>query len=182
MLPPGHLAAGYITAKIVTSSLHYNLTSHQVNVLTLLGTIIAFIPDLDFFIAFAKTRSFRIENDKVIHRKFWSHAPLLWLAAGLLVFFLAQSPFYKALGLLIWLCSWIHFICDTEWGIMWLWPFSKKFYPFSERFYAQKYKEDAPKRAGFFTYWFDVIWNEYTKRHGYIEIILIIAAAIIAAH
>jgi len=184
MLPPGHLAAGYITARIVTSSLHYDLTVHQVNVLTLLGMFFAFAPDLDFFVAFAKTKSFRIENDKVIHRKFWSHAPILWLVAGLLIFFLAQSPFYKTLGLLIWLCSWTHFICDSEWGIMWLWPFKKRLYPFSEKYYERKYAQESPEKngSGFFRYWFKIIWNEYTKRKGYIEIILIIAAIIIAAH
>jgi hypothetical protein len=182
MLPPGHIAAGYLTSKVVISSLHYSLTSHQVKVLALLGTFIAFAPDLDFFYAFAKSKSFTIENDVVIHRKFLSHVPLVWLLAGLAVFFLAASPFYKALGLLIWLCSWSHFILDSEWGIMWLWPFKKRFYPFSEEYYQEKYAFDNnPKEKTFFKYWWALVKSYYMSKSGILEIITILIALTLVA-
>jgi hypothetical protein len=179
MLPPGHLAVGFLTAKLVTSSLHYDLTAYEKNVLVFLGTLIAFIPDLDFFLAFFKTKSFRIENDKVVHRKFVSHAPLAWAFVGIMIFLLSPFQFWKAFGLLVWLCSWSHFIFDSEWGIMWLWPFSSKFYPFSKAFYAKKYLEKNRESSSFIKYWFYAVKNYYSKLSGVFEIIIILIALIV---
>ncbi|MDB4940194.1 MAG: hypothetical protein JWO40_619 [Candidatus Doudnabacteria bacterium] len=185
MLPPGHIAAGYVVSKAVLSYLNYSLTSEQTTTLTLLGIFIAFVPDLDFFYAFFKTKSLRIDNQKVSHRTFITHAPILWLIAGLLTFFFAASPFYKALGLLIWLCSWTHFILDSEWGVMWAWPFNKKLYPLSDSYYQRKYagdkKDQSVNVAGFWKYWWSVAKREYFTRNGYLEIILIVIALILIA-
>lgn len=182
MLPPGHIAAGYITAKFVISSLHYNLTAHEVNNLILWGTFFAFAPDLDFFYAFAKSKSLRIENDKVIHRKFFSHAPVLWLMAGLAIFFLAATPYHKAFGLLLWICSWTHFILDSQWGIMWFWPISTKFYPFSDEHYKRIYGTETPiAEKGFWKYWWTLTKSVYLNKAGLIEIVLILIAIILVA-
>ncbi|GAC1412635.1 MAG: hypothetical protein NVSMB66_2190 [Candidatus Doudnabacteria bacterium] len=180
MLPPGHIAAGFITAKVVISSLNYNLSTEQVKQLSLWGTFFAFAPDLDFFYAFYKSKSLRIENDKVIHRKFVTHAPLLWLIAGLGIFFLSNAPYYKVFGLLVWFCSWSHFILDSESGIMWLWPFSKRFYPFSEKYYQRKYATETRSTAkGFWNYWWRLAKDVYLNKSGFIEIILILIALIL---
>ncbi len=181
MLPPGHIAGGYITAKFVLSSLNYNLPVDDLRLLSLIGMFFSFAPDLDFFAAFVKTKSFKIENDKVSHRKFFTHAPLVWFVAAMLIFFIATDPFFKALVLMVWVGSWTHFILDSEWGVMWLWPFSKKFYPFSESYYQRKYLEESTiKEGGFWRYWLSVAKREYRKIGGFLEIILIILALALA--
>ncbi len=181
MLPPGHIAGGYITAKLVIRSLNYNFTPHQIRELALLGTLFAFMPDLDFFYAFFKIKRAVIDNSKANHRKYFTHAPLTWLVIGLAVFFTSQSEFIKTLGLLLWLCPWSHFILDSEWGVMWFWPFSKRFYPFSEAYYHAKYAAYQNITInGFWKYWYAFAKREYSKRSGYIEIILIIIALVLA--
>ncbi len=183
MLPPGHLSAGYLTSRIVVGSLHYSFTEYQRNMLVLIGTAIGALPDFDFFIAFAKTGKFEIDNSKANHRKFASHAPLLWLAAGMVIFFASTSGFYKALGLLVWLCSWSHFILDSANGIMWLWPFSTKLYPFSEQYYEEKYAAEKPsENKTFFKYWTDFVIKEYRKSGAILELILFLTALFTALH
>lgn len=183
MLPPGHLSAGYLTSRIVIGSLHYSFTEYQYNMLILIGTVLGALPDLDFFIAFAKTGSFTIDNSKANHRKFATHAPLLWFAAGLIIFFSAQSDFYKTIGLLVWICSWVHFALDSAYGIMWLWPFSTRLYPFSEAYYAGKYAEvPAPDHKPFLTYWKDFLISEYRKSQALLELILFLIALYTALH
>ncbi len=179
MLPPGHIAAGYLTAKVLTSSLQYNLTASQINELSLIGAIVGFLPDLDFFFAFAKLKAFRIDNQVVNHRKLFPHAPILWLIAGLIIFFLTSSDFGKALGLVVWLSSWSHFILDSEWGIMWLWPATKRFFPFSEAYYSRKYQFKQKEEKSFLKYWFNLVVKEYSSFRGSIEIFIVLIALIV---
>ncbi len=182
MLPPGHIAGGYIVSEIVLHNLNYSFSYHEANLLLLVGIFFSFAPDLDFFAAFAKTKSLKIDNNVAPHRKFFSHAPLLWLVIGLLTFLINSDPFYKTVGIMIWAGTWTHFILDSEWGIMWLWPFSKKYFPFSEAYYQRKYTQgqDVDKNLGFWKYWLEVARVEYFKRHGFLEIILIVIALTIA--
>ena len=179
MLPPGHIAAGYLTAKVLTSSLQYNLTASQINELSLIGAIIGFIPDLDFFFAFAKIKAFRIDNGAVNHRKLFPHAPILWLITGLIIFFATSSDFGKALGLVVWLSSWSHFILDSEWGIMWLWPATKRFFPFSQAYYSRKYQFKHKEEKSFWKYWFNLAVKEYSSISGLIEMVIILIALMV---
>ncbi len=176
MLPPGHIAAGYLTAKVLIGSLHYDLTAGQINDLTIIAALLAFIPDLDFFAAFAKIGKFRMETGKTNHRHYPSHAPIVWLILGLIIFVFSASAFGKTLGLLVWLAPWSHFILDSQWGIMWLWPFSKKLYPFSESFYKRLYAQERPKSDNFWKYWLRIAAEEYKSASGIIEIVIIIIA------
>lgn len=176
MLPPGHIAAGYLTSKFILGSLHYTFTPTEIRQLIGWGMLFSIIPDLDMFLAFAKLGKFRIENDKVNHRKLVSHAPILWLSAGVIIFFAASSPYYKALGILLWLCSWSHFILDSEWGIMWLWPASKKLYPFSAAYYQRKYAAPRRQSESSLKYWSYLVIDYLKQPSGWLEILLILIA------
>lgn len=174
MLPPGHVAAGYLTAFVLTRGLYQNLDPSQINQLLTLGAFFGFVPDLDMFWAFLKARGFTFERQAVNHRTFLSHAPVLWLTAGLLWFWLADSQAAEAAGLLLWLASWSHFLLDTvEYGIMWLWPFSKAVVALRDRelnFEAQ--------RPGFFGYWLGFLrWYVTTRLTFWLEL-LVVASAI----
>ncbi len=129
MLPPGHIAAGYLVAQEFISVTKPQLDPFHIKALLFAGMFLGFAPDLDFFYAFWKVKSFTIQNDEINHRHFLSHAPVVWLVAGFLIYFLSTSVFFKSLGLLVWLGSWSHFALDSmQYGIMWFWPFSNKTY------------------------------------------------------
>ncbi len=180
MLPPGHIAAGFITADAIIKLVPYKFSIRETHYLLALGTMLAFVPDLDFFYVFSRVGDFKIDNSKENHRTLFTHAPVVWLVLGLIVFAFAKSPFYKVVGLEIWLCTWSHFIVDSEWGIMWLWPFSKKFFPFSHEFYVKKYQQPRVSlNKSFWVYWWDVLKDHYSKKQALIEIFIIIVAIII---
>ncbi len=128
MLPLGHIAAGYLVSHTLLATTHPPLTLSDQQYLIWWGVFFGFAPDLDTFFIFKRTKRF-IGSDEIDHRKFYSHAPVIWLIAGLAVFLIAVlvgSLFFKYLGILIWLCSWTHFVLDSiQQGIMWLWPWRK---------------------------------------------------------
>ena len=176
MLPPGHIAAGFLTAKVLLEVTHPALSQAQQNQLLLWGMLFGFAPDLDFFYAFFKTKSLLIVGEKdVTHRKFWSHAPILWLIAGLLIYFLSGSEYWKLVGLLVWLGSWSHFALDSiEYGIMWLWPLDKKVYAFKNR----EVRLVIPEKNVFKHSWqFLKIYS--TTVTFYLELIIILSAIFI---
>ena len=71
----------------------------------------SFAPDLDSFVSFAREKSFIVKNPKKNnHRHFISHAPVLWMLAGMRIYFFSRSPYFKIFGLLVWLGSWSHFL------------------------------------------------------------------------
>ena len=130
MLPTGHVAAGYLTAVLAVKVVKPEVSPAEIQLLYLWGMWFGFMPDLDEFWFFLKNKSLLV-NPKVEshHRSYLSHVPIFWLLAGLIWFGVASDPFWKTVGLLLWLGSWSHFLLDSiEYGIMWLWPFSKNFY------------------------------------------------------
>jgi membrane-bound metal-dependent hydrolase YbcI (DUF457 family) len=132
----------------------------------------SFAPDLDSFIVFAKKKSFTFSNSaKDNHRRFVSHAPALWMIAGLAIYFLSGSEYFKILGLLLWLCSWSHFILDSiEDGIMWLWPFDKEKWALKNR--GTEWKIDD---KSFFGYWLNYLRFYLTRWTFYAEIAVLIS-------
>ncbi|HUO75412.1 MAG TPA: metal-dependent hydrolase [Candidatus Paceibacterota bacterium] len=134
MLPPGHVAGGYLLTQALLSGFRPPFTHSQQQTLLWLGTFFAFAPDLDYFVLFAKTHSMT-PHDLGPHRAFWSHRPFVWLVLAALVVLIAPSPFMLWVALLVWLGSWSHFVLDTiqEPGIMWLWPFSRKLFTLRKR-------------------------------------------------
>ncbi len=128
MLPPGHIAAGYLTAEALLHLTHPALSSAQTTNLLYWGAFFGFSPDFDEFVFFAQTKGLLVNPPaETNHREYYSHAPILWLIAGLLIYFLAASTYVKYIGLLLWLGSWSHFLLDSiGFGVMWLWPFSRR--------------------------------------------------------
>jgi len=178
MLPPGHIAAGYLTAKALLHFTHSSLPTVQQNQLLLWGMLFGFIPDIDTFIAFAREKAWFVKNQDNNHRKFITHAPVIWLAMGLIVVAVAPNVYWKDVGLLLWLGSWSHFILDSiQYGIMWLWPFSNRIYAFKDR-ETQYIKVDTLKNS-FFGFWFGFVKSYSKSLTFYLEILIIISAVII---
>ena len=175
MLPPGHIAAGFLTAKAFLHFAHPELTSQQQNNLLWWGMFFGFAPDLDYFLAFAREKAFKISDfEKNSHRRFLTHAPVLWLIAGLLIYFSAQSAFYKMFGLLVWLGSWSHFLLDSlEYGVMWLWPLSGKYYG------LRKVPHVKINEPNFFKFWWKFILLYFKSVSIYLEILIIIVAIVV---
>ncbi|HEV8601000.1 MAG TPA: metal-dependent hydrolase [Patescibacteria group bacterium] len=122
MLPPGHIAGGFLAAKIAS---HF-IPELDHSKYLLLSSFFGFFPDLDFFFAFFKAKKF-ISREDINHRQFVTHAPLLYL-----VVFTALYSFPN-LRLFAWtfiLGTWSHFLLDSisSVGIAWLYPFTSKLY------------------------------------------------------
>jgi hypothetical protein len=177
MLPPGHIAAGYLVAKSLITFTHPALSSTQVNSLLLWGMFFGFSPDLDMFWVFFKRRRFIDKGEN--HRKLLPHAPVLWLIVGVGIFFIGrylQSEYLSYFGLILWLGAWSHFVLDSiHHGVMWLWPFrTDQFRVFHNLL------PDTPV-ASPFVYWWRVV-KLYAIHMGpsfYSEIAIIIAALIV---
>ena len=176
MMPPGHIAAGFVTAYSFVKIFKPALEPSQINLLIFWGTFFGFAPDLDMFWAFAKERAFIVKDlQQTDHRKFFTHAPLPWLCAGLLIYFLSASEFAKCLGLLLWLGSWSHFVLDSiEYGIMWVWPFSSRMFAFKGVGKWQKIEETR-----FFRYWWKQVLLYVRSVSFYLEVMIVIFALII---
>lgn len=175
MLPPGHVAAGYLTAYSFVKIVKPALEPYQINQLIFWGTFFGFAPDLDMFWAFAKNKAFILKDlNQTDHRKFFTHAPALWLTTGLLIYFLSLSELIKCLGLLLWLGSWSHFVLDSvECGIMWLWPFSSRMFAFKDVGKRQNIGETK-----FFQYWWKTVLLYVRSVSFYLEVVLILIALI----
>ena len=176
MLPPGHIAAGYLTAEALLKLTHPNITLAQSSALLWWGVLFGFLPDLDTFYVFFQQRAFRIKSSyENNHRKFFTHAPILWLIPGLLIYFLSKDVYHQCIGLVLWLASWSHFLLDSiEDGVMWLWPFSSK--QFALRYPSQIIVEENK----FFNYWWKfTIQYATTRLSFYFEVLIIISAIII---
>jgi len=177
MLPPGHIAAGFITAKALLHFSHQNFTPHERQALLLWGMLFGFIPDIDTFIGFIREKTLFAVSQKNNHRKFVTHAPIIWLAMGLIVILVAPNVYWKYVGLLLWLGSWSHFILDTvQYGIMWLWPFSKRIYAVMDR---EKDYIHNPEEKTFFSYWWGFVKSYSKTLSFFLELIIIISAIII---
>ncbi len=132
MLPPGHFAGGYLAALGLLTWSGIQIPDEQKPVILLVGSLIGFAPDLDMFRAFRNSKNFIVTPGEN-HRAFSTHAPFLWLIAGIVLAIFAPNPFWKMTGLLVWVAAWSHFFLDSiQYGIMWFWPFSKRLYSFRD--------------------------------------------------
>jgi hypothetical protein len=180
MLPPGHIAAGFLTAKAYIDIVHPNVTAHQSTALLWLGAFFGFAPDIDMFYAFSQVGALKIDNSKSEHRRFITHRPVVWLVAGLLIAIVGAArhdSFVISIGMLLWLCSWSHFILDSVAnGIEWLWPFSNKLYGFDDIQIHPKLKRDT-----FMDYWVGFVRAHFAESQivGSFEIALLITAILV---
>jgi hypothetical protein len=178
MLPPGHIAGGYLTAYALVKLTGSQLTAHQQNFILAMGAFWGFAPDLDMFIGFFRHRHLTVLPNGLNHRYLPTHAPLNWLIAGLAVIVLIPDTFGRYLGLTIWLGSWSHFLLDSfGYGIMWLWPLSKKVYSFKS--VGIDYHNTEPN---FFKYWIKFLLHYTYRLPFYLELIVIVSAVIVYFH
>jgi len=178
MLPTGHVAAGFLTAYAVIKIAKPDLDPGQINQLLLVGTFFGFAPDLDEFWFFLKNRNWLVAPVKVIkyHRHFWSHAPVVWLLAGMLVIVIAQNIWWQLVGLILWLAAWSHFVLDSiEYGIMWLWPASGKLYALK----GAGRKPFITEEKNFFKHSFLFLKFYTTRVSFYLEVLIIILFLIV---
>lgn len=182
MLPPGHVAAGYLVAKALLVLAHPALTEAQQQYLLLWGMFFGFAPDLDMFFSFFKMKKF-VVSEGVNHRKFFSHAPILWFCGSLVIFVggvLGHSLFLQYLGIVAWLGSWSHFFFDAiQYGVMWLWPWNKE--PLA--IFDKEIESDIPPQD-FLPFWVkQVKWYMTRLAITFItEVVLIILALAVYMH
>ncbi len=176
MLPPGHIAAGFLITKGLLVLTKPALSAIEQQRLLWWGMFFGFAPDLDTFAVFIKVKRF-IGSDDISHRKFWSHAPILWLIGGLAIFFFGlarHNLFIEYFGLVAWLGSWSHFALDTvQHGVIWFWPWRKE--PLA--LFDQGVKSHIPPQD-FWPYWFQSV-KFYATRFTLsfcIELVAVIAA------
>ncbi|MBI2645072.1 metal-dependent hydrolase [Candidatus Uhrbacteria bacterium] len=158
MLPPGHIAGGYLVVYSLVKIFQPQFSPTEINQLLWYGMFFAFVPDLDMFVSFFRQRSCIIQKEHN-HRKFYSHTPIVWLIVGCMVMIFAQSLFVVYIGLLIWLASWSHFVFDSlNYGIMWLFPFSRRLFSIRDAGVELEIKE-----RGFFSFWMAFMRNYATR-------------------
>lgn len=173
MLPPGHVAAGFMTAAAAVKIFHPHLSPEQINQLYWWGMFWGFAPDLDVFYAFFKIKAFKINPE---HREYATHRPLVWLVAGLLLYFLSSSSFWRLNSVLMVAGSFSHFILDSiEYGIPWLWPFSSKLYALIR----PGQKPAKIEADNFFSYWWSFVKTYITCPTFYCELIIIFVSALV---
>jgi membrane-bound metal-dependent hydrolase YbcI (DUF457 family) len=144
-------------------------------ILMALGVFFGFAPDLDFFYGFAKAKTWTATEQEFNHRRYLSHAPILWLLLGGFIYFIGPHPFWKEVGILLWIGSWTHFVLDSiESGVMWLWPFQTVQYAFLpiRKKYLTSEKRFIPFWSGF------VKWYAQDLLSSKLEAALIVAAGI----
>ena len=173
MLPSGHFAAGYLATTILIKVANTNLSTSQVGLITLIGTLSAVAPDIDKFYYLYRMKKGKLKKDEN-HRFYLTHAPFLWLLLGLGIYSLGGNEFWQMVGLSIWIGSWSHFILDSiEFGVPWLWPLSKKLLA------LKKIPDPSSKETGIIKSEWEFITKIYPKMTTSFIEILIIAFALI---
>ncbi|MBI4272468.1 metal-dependent hydrolase [Candidatus Uhrbacteria bacterium] len=179
MLPPGHVAGGYLIGYAFVRFFEPSLTSEEEWLLIFLAMAGACAPDLDMFFSFFKVGGMRLATQSANHRLLFTHTPFFWLTFGAGIFFLfgfSESAFRSAC--VFTLGAFSHLMLDSiQYGIRWLYPFSKQLFSIRD----QGVEFDLP-RERFFMHWMHFLFA-YSRRFALtclLEIILIIAALIIA--
>src|SRR3989338_11058321 len=106
MLPPGHIAGGYTAGKLA-AWLFPQLNTPEFLVL---AAFFGFFPDLDFFLAFAKSKRMIIDS-RFNHHKFATHAPVLYFLIFGICYLIFPDYRYIAVAFII--GTWSHLLIDT---------------------------------------------------------------------
>lgn len=173
MLPPGHIAAGYLTAVIAVKIFRPEISQDQINQMYLWGMFWGFSPDLDAFWAFFRSNSLKLGPE---HRQFFCHRPLVWIFFGTVLYLFVEDVFWKFNIVLLVLGSLSHFILDSiEYGVPWLWPIKSRLIALinpGKIIFVNREKS-------FFGYWLSFIKYYITRPTFYLEIVVIILALIV---
>jgi len=176
MLPPGHIAGGYLAARAFLSVVRPDLSDHQISTLVWIGVFFAFAPDLDMFVSFFRQGAMRLGEQERNHRYLVTHTPIFWLAAGFFAALLLPKPYGWYAGMMVFIGAGSHLLLDSiQFGIRWLYPFTNHVFALRDR---EVEFHLPPKR--FFPHWVEMV-NMYMRRFTltFVCEICVIAAAII---
>jgi len=180
MVLPGHLAGGYLAAYALQALSHASFTPLESTMLLTIGVLAGEAPDIDLIRYTIEQRTDKKTDKTVSHRDYFTHAPLFWLAASLAVVFaglISGSFFTQFVGWTILCGSWSHLILDTiEFGIAWLWPFSKRRY-----FFRHAESGEMKSQPGSLAHYWEFISKVYVRNVSfYAEILITLPALYIA--
>ena len=88
------------------------------------GVFCSLFPDIDFIVYLLRNR-FKVDQLAHEHRDLL-HKPIFFIIAGIALYFL--SPEIGSIWMIGNLYHFLHDTIEGGWGIMWLYPFSKKYY------------------------------------------------------
>lgn len=176
MLPSGHLASGYLSGTLLATWLPGLVQDDSRQIFIALVALFAVIPDLDEFWVFAKIGRAIGSKAGFNHRKLLTHTPLLHLLIAVLIFALgaiAQNQLVVQISFAYLLGTMMHLFFDSfAYGVMWLWPFSKKLFAFRRAGVNIEIPPDLKLR----NYWIAFL-KVYVKDTVFVlEILLIILA------
>jgi hypothetical protein len=186
MVLPGHLAGGYIMARLLLSVSHPSLSAEQIGALTVVGALAGELPDIDLVRAYFQ---------KTDHHQYFTHAPFFWLMISLGIVgggFIFGSLFTEYVGWMILAGTWTHLLLDlswildpTEYGVMWLWPFTNKRFMFRKTSEEMKMKSGSINTKEYATipYYWKFLTQEYCKYWTcYVEILITLVAIYLLFH
>ncbi len=180
MILPGHISGGYLATRAILYlvPIATSFSSTQIIILYIVGIIASEGPDFDLIKFFFEHKSIKLQK-KDSHRKYISHTPIFWLVisfAIILIGYIFGNSFVSIIGLIILGGSWSHLIFDSlEYGIMWLWPFSHKFYSIHS-----VTEEDINEQKGTISYYWTFLTKYYIRRWTfYLEIIVTFIALLV---
>lgn len=172
MLPVGHIAAGYLTTKLAINSLIKYFPQADQPRFWVVGIIAAAIIDFDTFYAFFKIGKPISSTTEINHRRFFTHTPFLHLAIGFCAFtigWITKSSDLQIYAILYSVGMLNHFVLDSlDYGIMLLWPFSRKIYALKNREQDLSLAIESSLQY----------WTQYLKKYRYrltfyVEVIII---------
>jgi len=175
MVLPGHIAGGYLVTRALLKLAGSSLSTSQNVALLIIGTLAGELPDIDLIWYYLEHR-FSKNNGAQSHRNYITHAPTFWLILCLLIVFVGYvttSTFTEWLGWIILAGTFSHFLLDSiEYGITWLWPFSKK------EFCLYRLPEPhIHKRTGSFSYYFEYLTKYYVRSWTFVAEVLVVLIA-----
>jgi membrane-bound metal-dependent hydrolase YbcI (DUF457 family) len=174
MITPGHIATGYLATKGFLMISHGGLDTSQIKSLELMGGILGATPDLDLVFPFLKLKTLKFDT-RLSHRRIFTHTPLFYLVLSTMVYVSVSSLYLKYLAIVFFISAISHFLADSiEYGIMWLWPFSKKQYAL-----RKVPDENRFTKESIGNFYIKIFKDEYMKNYTFLVEILIITIALI---
>jgi membrane-bound metal-dependent hydrolase YbcI (DUF457 family) len=170
----GHAAAGYLFS-LIYLFFASGLNSPETNLLLLLGALFGILPDIDVFFFFMKQKSFAVGTEKNTHRHYITHAPLFWIIISILIYIIAQNAVTEHIAVILLLGTLSHFLMDSiEFGVMWLWPYSRK------RFSLISVNNKERRYTKAIGYYWDLLKHDYSRtKTFYLEVLITIAAVVV---